>query len=106
MSTWSRVAGDIGDTLTVRLDGVADLTGVESVVATVTNDADPADTDTLDAALTSASERTVTVALGAWLTAATPGTYWLRYRTSWAGGVVLSWPEGHADSILVTGAAE
>jgi hypothetical protein len=101
MTSWNRVQGDIGDTVVVTLGGVADLTAVDTIVAHIKR----GDTiEELDATVTSAVNRTVTVELGAadgWLATAAPGRWRIEYQATFLDGSVLTWPDDQPDTIIV-----
>lgn len=101
MTTWNRVAGDISDTLTVTINGIADLTEVTAVEAHVWTDTISA--VTLTAAVADATARTVTVQLGTWLQNTAVGglRYNLEYELTFTGGTQRTWPENGTDFILV-----
>lgn len=102
MTTWMRVQGDLKDTLTVTLDGVADLNAVTAVIAHVWRSGVPV--VNLTAAVTNAATRLVTVQLGSaggWLASATPTTWRFEVQATFADGSVLTWPAGTPDMIVV-----
>lgn len=95
------VTGDVGDTRLLRLDGVTDLVSATAIEAHVWNDA--TDSVTLATAITDATERTVTVALGAaggWLPTAPVGIYNLEVQVTF-GTTVLTWPAREPATIQV-----
>jgi hypothetical protein len=97
------VAGDTGDTRTIRLDGIADLTGVTAIEAYVWKEGDKSTRSTLTCSVADATARTVTVNLGAgggWLPTARPGSYFFEIEATF-GTVIRTWPEGTPDTILV-----
>lgn len=99
--------GDIGETITVRLDGIGTLTDAATVEAHVWTD--PDNTTALEATITNPTGRLVTIELGdaeGWLAtldipAGTTIDYQLRCRVTFTNGDVLTWP---TDVIRVTGA--
>jgi hypothetical protein len=97
----SAVAGDVGDTRLITLDGIDDLSTASSVEAHVWL---PSGTkQTLTAAVTDPIERTVTVQLGlsgGWLPTATPGTWNFELEVTFPSAV-LTWPNGKPDRIVV-----
>lgn len=102
MSTWHRVQGDVGDTIVMRLDGVATLDGVSSVVAHVKRTGSPS--ATLSAAVTDAAERLVIVQLGGvggWLADADVGTWQLETEVTYLNGAVLTWSQRVRDRVIV-----
>lgn len=103
MTTFNRVAGDTGDTLVAELTGVDSLSSATAVEAHVSRmDIAAA---TLTASVLSASARTITVALGAWLqNTAVAGEYDLEYEVTFASGAKLTWPEGTPDTLIVRAA--
>lgn len=105
MTTWNRTQGDIGDTITITLDGVDDLNNVASVECHVTKGTTTA---TLAAAVANPVARTVLVQLGTvaqlltgWLAGAQPGTWSLETEVTFADGTVLTWPDLNTDYIAV-----
>jgi len=87
-------AGDIGDTRTVRLDGVEDLENVEAIEAHV---ARSGVTATLSCSVADASERTVIIALGTaesdWLPSGPATGQWLvQIEVTFDNGDKLTWP--------------
>ena len=99
MTSWKRVQGDVNDTVTVTLDGVATLNAVTAVAAHVWRPSVPP--VTLTAAVTNAATRLVTVQLGTWLATAVPDNWYLEVQATFADGSVLTWPAGTPDKILV-----
>lgn len=101
--TPTAVAGDVGDTITVRLDGI-DTLNASSVRAIVRR---PGTTTShvLTATITDANERTVTISLGdadGWLaTDATVGTWDLEIEATFANGDVLTWPSAQPMRLAV-----
>lgn len=91
-ATWSRVQGDVNDTLTAKLDGVANLSGVTAIQAHVwRTGVSPV---TLTASVLNATDRTVTINLGAsggWLATATPAVWYLELQVT-SGTTVQTWP--------------
>ena len=105
MTTWNRVNGDVNDTIVAQLAGVANLTGVTAVEAHVWPVTGGAAV-TLTAAVTDATNRYVTVQLGAgggWLPSAAAGPWNIEYQTTWSGGAIITWPEKGSppDQIIV-----
>jgi hypothetical protein len=102
MTTWQRVAGDVGDTITVTLGGIANLDAVSAAEAHVWQDGGTA--TVLDAEVADAEACTVTVHLGGtgeWLPTATPGRYRLEHQLTFLDGSVLTWPQMRPDEIVV-----
>lgn len=100
MTTWGRVAGNVNDTITPVIDGVADLSAVTAVSARVWKNGTPA--ATLVASVLSVSDRTLTVELDAWLEAQTAaGIWWVEYDLTFPGPKVITWPEAKPDEIHV-----
>ena len=106
MSAWTKTAGDVGDTIVARIDGVDSLATVSAVDARVRRRDRTSAAVTLTAAVTDATAREVTVQLGSWLAStATPGVYELHYRLTFAGGIgPVTWPEKDCDTITVEAA--
>jgi hypothetical protein len=101
MTTWNRVQGDVGDTIVVTLNGVADLAAVTAVEAHVWRGATVA---TLTAAVTDADELEVTVELGddeGWLATAAAGAWRFETQATFADGSILTWPSSGTDHIKV-----
>lgn len=99
MTRWIKVAGDEGDTLTVTLNGVANLATAETVEAHVWRGAESA---TLAAAVTDSAARQVTVQLGTWLGDGPAAGEWrLEVQVGFAGGVELTWPALRPDVISI-----
>lgn len=95
------VSGDVGDTRTVTLAGIADLDSVTAIEAHVwRNSVTPV---TLSATVTDATERTITVQLGGvggWLSTAERGNWLIEYELTF-GSTVLTWPAGEPDVLQV-----
>lgn len=101
--TWNRVQGDIGDTIVITLDGVADLDGVTQVRGHVWRP-NGTDKEILSADVTDPTTRTVTVQLGdatGWLSDAAPTVWLFELETVWASGETLTWPEAAPAQINV-----
>lgn len=102
MTTWSKVAGDIGDSITVDLGGIANLDTVTAVEAHVwKNGTDPVvlDADVLDAAACR-----IEVELGdetGWLADAAQGRWSIEYELTFGDGSELTWPQMKPDEIVV-----
>ena len=105
MTTWYRTAGNVGDTITPKVLGVASLSSVTAISAKVqlASDSTAAET-TLTATVLSATDCTVTVQLGSWLqNLTTAGTYRVWLLITFSGGVgPLAWPARMDDRIVVT----
>lgn len=107
MTTWNKVAGDAGDTITVDLGGIANLDAVATVEAHVWKQGTaPAvlDADVLDAAAC-----TITVDLGdatGWLATAGYGRWSLEYEVTFLDGSALTWPQLGPDTIVVRSAGD
>jgi hypothetical protein len=102
MTTWQKVAGDVGDTITVTLGGIANLTAVSAVAAHVWQNGGSA--TVLDAAVTDAVACEILVQLGdtgEWLPTASYGRYSLEYELTFLDGSVLTWPQMRPDEIVV-----
>ena len=100
-TNWNRVAGDVSDTITPIINGVADLSGVTAVETHVwTTSIAPV---TLATTVASSSARTLTVQLGTWLqNTAVPGTtYKLEYQITFTGGRIETWPERDPDTLYI-----
>jgi len=98
------VAGDLGDTRTVTLGGIADLTAAVSARGIVSYSADQTVTAELDATIPDPDATDITVELGGageWLQTAAPGVWLLEVEVTFADGSVLSWPQGSADTLVV-----
>lgn len=94
-------AGDVGDTRVVRLDGIANLSTVASIVAFVRRNRTKA---TLTATVLDADARTITVNLGSWLAAGPERGEWdIEYQVTMANGNVITWPNEDYDTIKVYG---
>ncbi len=87
---WTRVVGDTNDILTAQLDGIIDLSGSPTVRALVWPLAGGTAT-ALTATVLSATDRTVVVALAAWITTAAAGTYNVEIEVT-SGDVIRTWP--------------
>lgn len=102
MTTWQKVAGDIGDSITVTLGGIANLSAVSAVQAHVwKNGSDPA---VLEAEVTDADACEILVHLGdagEWLPMASHGRYSLEYELTFLDGSELTWPQMRPDEIVV-----
>jgi hypothetical protein len=89
-ANWDRVQGDVNDTLVARLDGVANLTGVSTIVGHVWQRG--VTSVNLTATVLDATARTVTVQLSPWLNSATPGVWKFELQATWtAGPVTVTW---------------
>jgi len=98
------VAGDIGDTRSVTLAGIADLTAAVSARGIVTYSSDLTVTAELTATIDDPAGTDVTVELGGaggWLASAAPGVWLLEAEITFADGSVLSWPQAGADTLIV-----
>lgn len=86
--TWDRVQGDTNDTLTAALAGIETLPVGATIEAHVWRTTTPASTTTLTAVVLDAVARTVLVQLGAWITTATPGLWWVEVQVTgtWSDG--------------------
>lgn len=102
MTTWNKVAGDIGDTITVTLGGIVTLDAVTAVEAHVwTKGVAPV---VLDAAVLDAAACTIEVELGGvagWLATAAYGRWSIEYELTFADGSKLTWPQMGSDLIVV-----
>lgn len=103
MTQWNKVAGDIGDYITVTLGGIANLDPVVTVESHVWQR--PADAATLTATVLDSDACTIRVELGddtGWLaTDATTGRYHLEHELTFGDGSKLTWPQMGADLIIV-----
>lgn len=102
MTTWRRKAGNVGDTIVARLDGIQDLVLATGVVAKVSfNGGTPV---VLAASVTDVVNRLITVQLGlagGWLPTTTMVGCWaLTYDVSF-GANLVTWPEAGPDEIVV-----
>lgn len=100
------VQGDVGDERTITLAGIDNLDSVSAVVAHVYtgNKTETTHVATLDAAVASSSDCTITVQLGdatGWLATADPGNYRIEYQLTFANGDILTWPAVDGDRIRV-----
>lgn len=87
------VSGDLGDTRTVRLDGLTDLENVTAIEAHVWRTSTAG--VVLAAAVVDATERTVRINLGeasGWLATAEPGTWFIEVEATFNDGSVLTFP--------------
>lgn len=102
MTAWRKVKGDVNDTITVILSGVENLAGATAVEAHVWhNDIDP---ETLPAAITNPTTRTVVVQLGGvtgWLSDAAEHVWLVDVQVTFGDGTILTWPSGRPDTIAV-----
>jgi hypothetical protein len=101
MSRWERVQGDVDDTITVTLGGIADLDDVTAVEAHVWT---TSERETLSAAVADSAARTILVQLGdanGWLASATAATWLAEWQLTFADGSVKTWPAGKPDEIKV-----
>ena len=98
MTRWNKVAGDVGDTLTVALGGVDNLDDASSVEAHVWSGSTAT---TLTAAVDDSAARTITVQLSPWLESATPARWSIEFEVAFSGGAVLTWPADRPDIIIV-----
>lgn len=101
MTTWNRVQGDVDDSIVVTLNGIADLSAVDTLEAHVWR----GDTrETLDAEIADSAARTVLVHLGdetGWLATAEPGYWRFEVQATFGIGTVLTWPADEPDRIYV-----
>lgn len=98
---WKKVQGDINDTIVVRLGGVQDLTGATFVGETWLGNGDTVE---LDAEVTDADAREITVDLGdadGWLSDAAVGRWLIQYEGTFGDGSKITWPDGTPDVIEV-----
>lgn len=102
MTTWNKVAGDVGDTITVTLGGIANLDTVSAVEAHVWKQGStPA---TLTATVLDATACTIEVALGddeGWLAETTSGRWNIEYELTFGDGSKLTWPQLSPDLVVV-----
>lgn len=105
--TWHRVGGDINDTLTVDLAGVANLDAAASIAAHVKNGATVA---TLAAARVPTTDNVVVqlgdaagwLATAAYPTGSTGTVAWsMEIEVTFGSGAVLTWPEDGTAAINV-----
>lgn len=102
MTTWNKVAGDIGDTITVTLGGIASLDAVVSVEAHIWKPGTPP--EVLAAAVTDNDTCTIQVQLGdatGWLVDAAQGRWNIEYELTFGDGSELTWPQMRPDEIVV-----
>lgn len=93
MTLWKRVQGDVDDTITVKLAGIASLAAVQSVEAHVWWRTSH---ETLAASVADPDECTLTVELGAadgWLSDAAAVQWEVEYQLTFLDGSVKTWPE-------------
>jgi hypothetical protein len=101
MTTITRVQGDVNDTATITLAGVADLTTAASAEAHVKLEGVTA---TLTCTIPDPNGLDVDIALGAgagWLATAAPGPWKLEVQVTFNDGRVLTWPATGTDTIQV-----
>ncbi len=101
MSSWTKVQGDVNDTLTATLSGVENLTTVTAVEAHVWRGATIV---TLTATVADATLRTILVQLGGaagWLATAAPGKWSIEFECTFASGAIFTWPANSADFVMV-----
>lgn len=96
MTTFSRVQGDVLDTVVAQLAGVADFTGATVEAHVWRPDVAPAD---LVASVT--TDGICTVQLGSWLTTAAAGTWYIEYQVTFGDSSQLTWPAKAPDVITV-----
>lgn len=102
MTTWGKVAGDVGDSITVTLGGIADLNAVSAVEAHVWK-AGTAPT-VLEAEVADATACEILVHLGEageWLPTASHGRWSVEYELTFLDGSELTWPQMRPDEIVV-----
>lgn len=98
MSTWTRVRGDVNDTVVVQLNGADNLNGVIDAKAYVRYGNR---SDELAATVLDSTARTVTVDLSPWLETAAAGQWDIEYQLTFGDGRVRTWPESRTDKIIV-----
>lgn len=104
MTTWQKVAGDVGDTITVTLGGITNLDAVQTLEAHVW--VDGSDAVVLAAAVADSTASTITVDLGdatGWLATAGYGRWNAEYELTFLDGSKLTWPQMRPDTIVVRG---
>lgn len=102
MTQWNKVAGDIGDYITVTLGGIANLDAVSTVKAHVWTR--PADATELDGAVLDSAGCTIRIELGddeGWLAEASAGRYNVEHVLTFLDGSELTWPQMDRDLIVV-----
>lgn len=102
MTAWRKVQGDVNDTITIVLSGVENLNTASAVEAHVWHGT--VDPETLPAAITNPTTRTVVVQLGGasgWLSDAAEHVWYLDLQVTFADGSILTWPSGIPDTISV-----
>ena len=98
------VAGDLGDTRTCTLGGIADLTAAVSARGIVRYTADLTVTDELTATIPDPDTTVVVVELGdsgEWLQTAAPGLWELEIEVTFSSGAVITFPDGDPDRLVV-----
>lgn len=102
MTTWNKVAGDVGDTITVTLGGIANLDAVTAVESHVWKQG--AEPVTLTASVVDAASCTIEVELGdadGWLAETDSGRWSAEHQLTFADGSTLTWPQMGTDTIAV-----
>lgn len=105
MTQWNKVAGDIGDYITVTLGGITNLDTVTAVEAHIWKQGPPVVAPVvLDAAVVDAAACTIRVELGddtGWLVSAGQGRWNIEYELTFGDGSELTWPQMGTDLIVV-----
>lgn len=105
MTRWNKVAGDIGDYITVTLGGITNLDTVTTVEAHVWKAGPPVVAPVvLTAAVVDAAACTIEVELGddtGWLAGAGFGRWNIEYELTFGDGSELTWPQMEPDMIVV-----
>lgn len=103
MTTFNRVQGDTGDTITPWLYGVATFAGA-TVVAHVWQTGVTA--TNLTAAVVDGTDDNgnpcgvCTVHLASWITTATPGDWFIEEQVTFTDTTIITWPGGDSPDVL------
>lgn len=97
---WTRVRGDVNDTITAQIGGVDDLNAVTNVTARVWRKG--VTPIALTGTVLDAAERTITVNLSTWLssTSLVTGQWWIDFKLHF-GADQRTWPSGAPAQIVV-----
>lgn len=102
MTTWTKVAGDIGDKLTVDLGGIATLSAATVVEAHVWRSGTAP--VVLTGTVTDAEACTIEIDLGGvgeWLPGTEPGRWSIEFEVTFLDGSKLTWPQMGPDTVIV-----
>lgn len=104
MTTFNRVQGDTGDTITAFLYGVATFAGATVAAHVWQTGVTPT---TLTAAVTDGTDSNgqtcgvCVVHLASWITTATPGGWLLEYQVTFTDTTIATWPAETPDVLRV-----